>query len=117
MGHVYTLDGGTRVRLRMVQGGDLQAIRRLLHRLGSGESELSASRFVYFDPRERYVLSATGLIGGEEILLGLGVVRLDQGAAEPEVLVADGDVADDVRALLTSALSRTARTISRARAA
>jgi hypothetical protein len=114
LGHVYRLEDGTGVRLRMARGSDLQAIGELLDQDGSG---LSAIRFVHFDPRREYVLCATALIDGQELLLGLGVTPLDGGVAGPEVHVADGGAGDDVRGLLTTVLTDTARAISRSRAA
>ena len=117
LGHVYECAGGTPVRLRMAPGSDLRAIEELLERSGVGASELSAARFVYFDPRHEYVVCATALIDGQVVLLGVGAARLDRDEPELELVVAPGHAERDVRRLLTSALTNSAAAISRARAA
>ena len=117
LGHVYELADGLRVRLRMARGSDLRAIGELLERDGLGATELSAARFVYFDPRLEYVLCATALIDGQVVLLGVGAMRLDHGGAEPELVIAHGAAVEEVRGLLASVLTDTAAAISAARAA
>lgn len=107
LGHVYTLQGGLPVRLRLARTGDAPAIRQLLEVQGFDAADLDLARLVHFDPRHRYVLCATGLVDSTERLLGVGVITLD-GATAPEMLLVQEEHAEEVAPLLTRSLVRAA---------
>jgi predicted pyridoxine 5'-phosphate oxidase superfamily flavin-nucleotide-binding protein len=112
LGHVYQLEDGTAVRLRLARGSDVLALRELLAR---DSRDLSAARLLQFDPRREYVLCATALLDGQEKLLGLGAIKRD--GTEPHLVVINDGAGEQVRRLLIDSLVGTARTISRSRAA
>lgn len=114
LGHVYELEDGSSVRLRLARGSDIQALRGLLER---NSQDLSAPRLLHFDPRREYVLCATALVDGRETLLGIGATKLNGGATEPDLLVIDDRAGDQLRRLLTDTLVATAGAITRSRAA
>lgn len=116
LSRVYLLRDGTRVRMRLVQRRDEQAIRRLLAQHGNEPEDFEVMRLVRCDPRRRAVICATALIGGAETLIGLGAI--DRGPdAEPDVLVVDDRAGDGLEALLDAALRGRAYALARARAA
>lgn len=117
LGHVYELEDGTQVRLRLARTSGLAMISELLATLGANGNTPSAARLVQFDPRREYVVCATTLRDRREVLLGVGRIALDDGISEPEVIVADGANAEETRHLLATALLDTASAISRSRAA
>jgi hypothetical protein len=105
LGHVYTLQDGLPVRLRLARGSDAPAIRTLLERHG-GTDDLEPARLVYFDPRRRFVLCAAGLVDGTEMLLGVGAISL--GATDPDLLLVADGCPEEVAGLLHRALVATA---------
>ncbi len=113
LGHVYTLQDGLPVRLRLARSSDAPAIQALLESHGEA-GDLEPARLVHFDPRRRYVICATGLVESSETLLAVGAIWLD-GATEPDLLVVDGEHPREVRDLLWRALVASAH--GRARAA
>ena len=114
LGHVYELDDGTNVRLRLARGSDTHAVRELLE---GDRQDLSVARLLHFDPRREYVLCATALLDGRETLLGVGAIKLDGEGAEPDLLVMGEQAGEQLHRLLRDALAGTARSISRSRAA
>lgn len=114
LGHVYPLDDGSCVRLRLARSSDIEAVRDLLSGRGL---ELDAARLVHFDPRRSYVICATALIDGTEQLVGIGAIALDGDAAAPQLLIVEDDHAGEVAPLLGRALIRTVELIDRSRAA
>jgi hypothetical protein len=93
-------------------GSELTAAGSELTADGSGE--LSAARFLHFDPRREWVLCAVGLIDGRLRLLGIGAIILGGEAERPHLLLA---AREDVRRLLAEALGGAARVLARSRAA
>lgn len=116
LGHVYTLHGGLPVRLRLARSSDARAIRQLLEAQGLDSADLDLARLVYFDPRRRYVVCATGLLDSTEQLLGVGAIMLD-GATTPELLLVHEEHAEEVAPLLRRSLVRAAEILGRSRAA
>jgi hypothetical protein len=114
LGHVYELDDGTSVRVRLARGSDVLALRALLAR---DSRNLSAARLLHFDPRREYVLCATALLNGREKLLGIGAIKFDGDGTEPDLVVIDDKAGRQVRRLLIDSLVGTARAVSRSRAA
>jgi hypothetical protein len=113
LGHVYTLDDGTPLRLRLARSSDAPAVRSLLEACGQDGADLKAARLVHFDPRRDYVVCATGLINATETLLGIGAITLDDDA-QPELLLVADVCAGQLRGLLEDALVASARGRSRA---
>jgi hypothetical protein len=103
LGHVYTLDDGAAVRIRLARSSDAPAVTALLQRAGRNAADFEVARLVHFDPRRRYVLCVTGLVDSTETLLGVGSIARED-AAEPGLLVMGGDHADQLRDLLGRAL-------------
>jgi hypothetical protein len=112
LGHVYTLDDGSSVRLRLARPSDLATLRGLLAEAGRGAPDLEAARLVHFDPRRRYVVCATSLVDSSELLLGVGSIRL--GLLEPDLLVVRDAAPEASRQLLEGVLVEAARAASRA---
>jgi hypothetical protein len=99
-----TLPDGTHVRVRLPQAADRAALRALHARLRLAAEELELARVLRFDPRERAVVCATAwLDGGPQVV---GYAAIDRDAAEPDVLVADEDLAPGIGAVLAQALRR-----------
>lgn len=118
LGHVYTLEDGSAVRLRLARSSDARAIGELLERHGLDHGELDVARLVQFDPRRRYVLCATRLVASREVLLGVGTIALEAGsAAQPDLLIVDQAAADEPARLLRQALIGCATGVSRSRVA
>jgi hypothetical protein len=118
LGHLFELDDGCRVRLRLARGSDLPAIIELLRRGGLELDRLQIARLVHFDPRRSYVVCATGLVDSAEKLLGVGAIVLDgDRGALPDVLVVDHRYQDELSQLLTRALTGAAHAMGRSRAA
>jgi hypothetical protein len=116
LGHVYTLTEGVPVRLRLARSSDAPAVRQLLQDQGFHSGELDLARLIHFDPRRRYVVCATGLVGGKERLLGVGAITLD-GATKPELLLVAEEHAEEVAPLLRRSLVNAAEVVGRSRAA
>ncbi len=116
LGHVYTFQNGLTVRLRLARTSDAGPIGGLLARHGVDAPDLAAARLVHFDPRRRYVVCATALIGGTETLVGVGAIEL-AATARPHILVCDEEHADEVAPLLTRALLDSAGLTRRSHAA
>jgi hypothetical protein len=144
LGHPYELDDGLHVRLRLARPSDLPLLAELVERhrpragseltaagseltaagseltaagselTADGSGELSAARFLHFDPRREWVLCAVGLIDGRLRLLGIGAIILGGEAERPHLLLA---AREDVRRLLAEALGGAARVLARSRAA
>jgi hypothetical protein len=94
--------GGLRVRLRLARRGDERPLVDLLLRIGVEAHELEVGRLVRFDPRRRVVICATALIGGREVVVGVGAI--DFGAGTPDTLIVDRALAPGVDVLLIDAL-------------
>lgn len=116
LGHIYKLEGGLQVRLRLARSSDALAIRHLLTAQGLDSADLDLARLVYFDPRRRYVICATALLDSTEQLLGVGAITLD-GATTPDLLLVGEDHAVEVAPLLWRSLVRAAEIIGRSHAA
>ena len=112
------------MHLRVARSSDLAPIRDLFGRQGEAEGsaprDLAVARLVNFDPREQCVLTATALVDGAERMVGVGSIGLDsdpQSDPQPELVVVDPEVAEDVRPLLAGALAGRAGALARDRAA
>jgi hypothetical protein len=116
LGETLLLRSGVRVRLRLVHFSDLGAIAELIDGHGPSGGP-SAERLVQFDPRRRYVVCAMALIDGSERLVGLGAIELALGAAEPEVLIFDPYVGEELSVVLRDVLCAAAEAAVRTRAA
>jgi GNAT superfamily N-acetyltransferase len=84
----HPLSDGPRVRLRLAWRGDAASVARLLARRGLDAHDLEIGRLLAFDPSRRIVLCAFAPIDGQETLVGIGAIDLDDGA-EPDTLVVD----------------------------
>jgi hypothetical protein len=115
LGHVYTLENGLPVRLRLARSSDAQAIKALLERHDLDSSFVQIAGLVHFDPRRRYVLCATGLVGSSEQLLGLGSIEV--GGDEPDLLLVEASIAAELGSLLRPALVGLANAAGRSHAA
>jgi hypothetical protein len=109
----YTVQGGTRVRLRLARISDRAGIRALLERAGAG-TRLEPAALLRFDPRERAVICATALLDGRETIVAIGSIEL--GSDAPSVLVADARV-PGLSELVTDVLTARASAVSDIRAA
>src|SRR5690349_8112277 len=78
----YQLRDGSRIRLRLARPTDVPLVHDFL---AGGDDEL-VRRFTFYDPRERVVLAATMLDGGQERIVALGDAAFDD---MPEVVVDD----------------------------
>jgi hypothetical protein len=103
------------VRLRLARPGDEPAIRALAGEHGTEPDSLSVQRLLRFD-RRRLVICATALVGGREVLVGVGAIELEPGA-QPDSLLVDDQVTDGLGELLGAALSGRAQAVTRYRAA
>lgn len=121
LGRTYPLEDGSRVRLRLARSSDAAAVRTLLRRQADLAEQtvpdLELARLVSFDPRDRCVICATGLIEGAERLIGVGSIPLDGDGAEPEWLIIDPASPPGLRSLLIGALVGRASALGRDRAA
>lgn len=113
LGHVYTLNDGTPVRLRLARISDARAVRELLDAAGRRGADLEAVRLVQFDPRRRYVVCASALIDSTDAVIGVGAITLREDA-EPELLLVADPQDGQLRDLLESALRASTRGRSRA---
>src|SRR5689334_10292170 len=83
----YQLRDGSRMRLRLARPTDLPLVRDFL--AGGRDVEVAdelVRRFTFYDPRERVVLAATVLDGGQERIVALGDAAFED---MPEVVVDD----------------------------
>ena len=111
------LDGG-RVRLRIARRRDSAGIAALLDQVGEVSPELETARLVRFDPRRRFVVCATRLLAGREVVVGVGAIELGEDAvAEPSVLIVEDGLGDELRDLIRGALVSRAIASTRVRAA
>ena len=81
----YQLRDGSRIRLRLARPTDVPLVGEFL----AGEEDAShelVRRFTFYDPRERVVLAATMLDGGQERIVALGDAAFDD---MPEIVVRD----------------------------
>jgi hypothetical protein len=118
LGHVQSLADGSCVRLRLARSSDVRAIAELLARHGLDACDLRAARLVHFDPRHRYVVCVTGLVGSTERLLGVGAIELSiPPATAPEFVITDAQHRHELCRLLTDVLVRCAQSIARSCAA
>jgi|SRR5947209_18041207 len=117
LGHALALDDGTCVRLRLARSSDVGAIAELLEREAPGLGNLDARRLVHFDPRRRYVVCATGLIGSSETVLGVGAIEFAPHRPRPDLLVVAGKYRNELAPHLTRALIEAAAVLGRSRAA
>ena len=69
-----------------------------MQRLGQPADELALGRLLRFDPRARAAVCATCFAGSGETVVGYAAI--DRGAAAPDVVLADEDLAPGVRDLL-----------------
>jgi hypothetical protein len=81
----YSLADGSRVRIRLARPTDLPLVAEFLAGDAAPSDEL-LRRFTFYDPRERVVLAATMLDGGQERIVALGDAAFDD---MPEVVVDD----------------------------
>ncbi len=119
LGRSLDLDGkGGRVRLRLARSSDVGAIGALLDRQPTSFGSGAAHALVQYDPRNRYVVCATALLGGAEQLVGLGAIdiRPDEDT-EPDLLIVAPDLGGPLAELLWRVLVGTAGNARRARAA
>jgi hypothetical protein len=99
-----TLPNGLRVRLRLPGPSDRARLRDLLDRVGVPGDEFSLSRMTRFDPRTRTAVCATCFaLAGETVV---GYAAIDRWADEPDLVLADEDLAPGVGELLTAAARR-----------
>lgn len=118
LGHLYTLEDGARVHLRLARTSDAPAIRDLLDEAGIEATPLAVAELVHFDPRRRYVVCAAALVGSTERLRGIGAIELGTGEPpEPTLLVVLDPPGGALQHLLTEALAGAATVLGRPRAA
>jgi hypothetical protein len=98
----YALPSGLRVRLRLAQSRDRDAIRELLRAAGRGHGDLDLARLVHFDPRRRVVLCAAALIDRTETIVGVGAIDVD--SARPHLLCVEASLLGGLPELLSRAL-------------
>jgi hypothetical protein len=103
----FPVPGGPHVRLRLAGPSDRPHVRALLERRGVPVTDLELRRLLAFDPARRMVLCALAPIDGHETLVGLGAI--DNGEAEPDVLVVDDRLARGLAELLGRVLVERAR--------
>jgi hypothetical protein len=116
LSRVHTLPSGVRVRLRLVQRRDEQAIRRLLAAGGLELDDIEVMRLVRFDPCARVVICATALIGFSDAVVGVAAGDRAPGAV-PDLLVVDFAAGEGLDRLLAGALRARAHAIAPSRAA
>ena len=117
LGQILLLRGGVCVRLRLAHFSDVGAIAELIRRHGGPADDLRAEGFVQFDPRHRYVVCALALIDGSERLVGLGAIDLARAPAEPDVLISDPVVGEELPRVLHQVLCAAAEASARGHAA
>ena len=100
----HTLADGTHVRVRLPQASDRAALRALHARLGIAADDLELAWALSFDPRRRAVICATAWLGGGPQVVGYAA--MDHVAAEPDLLVADEELAPGVGDVLIGVLTR-----------
>ena len=116
LSRVHTLPSGVRVRLRLVQRRDEQAIQRLLAAAGRELPDTEVMRLVRHDPCTRVVICATALIGASDAVVGVVAGQRTPGAVA-ELLVVEEAVGEGLEELLSGALRARALPIAPARAA
>ena len=99
----HHLDDGPRVRLRLASRSDAPAVEDLLVRRGLYASQLEVSRLLAFHPGHRVLLCAFAPIDGQETLVGIGAIDLDEDA-DPDTLVVDERLAGGGLAALLGAV-------------
>ena len=108
----HRLAGGLRVRLRLARPGDEGPLAELLDRLGFAPSRAQLLELIRFDPHERAVICATGLVEGTERALGFGLIDT-RGSRAPATVVADPaggpELTQLIRGALLDRVSRPAR--------
>jgi hypothetical protein len=97
----HPLPDGTRVRLRLPQGGDRAGLVALHDRLGAPLDDVRMTRILRFDPRACVSVCATMLSGLTEVLVAYGHVDRD---GTSSLVVADEAVAPGVSGLVRAAL-------------
>lgn len=119
LGRALALDeDGPHVRLRLARSSDALAIGDLLARQPTAFEEGTAQALVQYNPRHRYVVCATTLLGGAERLVGLGAIDLyPHHDTEPDLLIVDPELGGPLPELLWRVLVGTAQSARRARAA
>jgi hypothetical protein len=117
LGQILLLRSGVCVRLRLAHFSDIGAIAELIRRHGEPADDLRPERFVQFDPRRRYVVCALALIDGSERLVALGAIDLAGAPPEPDVLIADPEVDEELPRVLHQVLCAAAETSARGHAA
>jgi hypothetical protein len=113
----YILPRGPRARLRLARSRDLAAIEALMSREGRAEEGFDVARVLRGDPRRQLALTAAGLVGSAETVLGFGAIDLDQPGVAPKMLVVDHVLTDGLDQLLADALVGRAQALLRTRAA
>lgn len=116
----HPVEGGLRVRLRLARPTDRRAVRRFLEGLSAETRERrflhsmalvperTVRHFTFYDPRERLVVVATAMLGGEtlEEIVGLAdLAHLGGGLAELAVVVDDELQDRGVGKLLTEVIA------------
>ena len=99
----YQLRDGSRMRLRLARPTDVPLVRDFL--TGDGNVDVDSDlvrRFTFYDPRERVVLAATMLDGGQERIVALGDAAFDD---MPEVVVEDDMAERGVADLMAEAVA------------
>jgi hypothetical protein len=102
LGLATTLPDGSRMRVRLPHALDRAGLRALHARLGLHAEEFDIAHTLRFDPRQEAVACATAWVGGSEMLVGYGAMRL--GAEEPHLLVSDEALAPGAGEALATAL-------------
>jgi hypothetical protein len=115
LSRTYVLPRGPRVRLRLARSSDGPAIRAMAAEHGIEGDFLQLERLLRFD-RRRLLISATALIGAEEVFAGVGAIDLEPGA-EPGLVLVDDELTEGLGELLSAALMGRAEAITRRRAA
>jgi hypothetical protein len=105
----HALDGGPAVSLRLARLNDLAAVQALLRSRGEDVGELEVRRGLAYDPSECLVLVA---IAGVDRLVGLGAIRLRDGA-DVHTLVTDEQATPGLGELLGTVLRAQAQTRAR----
>jgi hypothetical protein len=78
---------------------------------------LDLVRVLRGDPRRQLALTAAGLVGSAETVVGFGAIDLDQPGVAPKMLVVDHGLTDGLDHLLADALVGRAEALLRTRAA
>ena len=99
-----TLPNGLRIRLRLPGPSDRARLLGLCQRIGLPVDELALSRMTRFDPRRRTAVCATCFaLSGETVV---GYAAIDRWADEPDLVLADEDLAPGVGEVLAAAVRR-----------